>query len=197
MELVVASSNVGKLKEIEEYMDGFKITPFDRVIESFEIEESGSTFAQNAMIKAQAVFAKLQDKRKLVISDDSGISLPLLDGAPGIYSARYAGKSAKMEENLAKLIGELKSRGIKRSYAFYTAAIAIVSSEASYCVHGFMHGEVIDELLGDGGFGYDPMFIPKGFEKTVAELPSQIKKEISHRSKALNLAKHVLELFKS
>lgn len=195
MRIVVASSNKGKLEEIKELMQGFEVIPFDEVMESFEIEETGKDFQENALIKAEAVYAKLEDKDSIVISDDSGISVPLFGGEPGIYSARYAGKNAKMSENLEKLIGRLKDSETKRTEAFYTACIAIVTKDMRYTTHGWMHGEIIDELRGSGGFGYDPMFIPRGFEKTLGELDFEVKRELSHRSKALSLAKNVLKLY--
>jgi XTP/dITP diphosphohydrolase len=127
-----------------------------------------------------------------VLSDDSGISVEALGNAPGIYSARYAGEGATDKDNLNKLVTALKEKGLKESPAFYTAAISIVCREGAYTVHGWMHGKVIDTPRGDGGFGYDPMFIPEGFEQTLGELDAEIKKKISHRSKALALAKVVL-----
>jgi XTP/dITP diphosphohydrolase len=131
-----------------------------------------------------------------VISDDSGISLPLLDGAPGIYSARYAGEGATDKDNLHKLIEQLKEKGLKSTPAYYTAAIAIVSKYGEYVVHGWMHGDVIDEARGDKGFGYDPMFIPAGFDKTLSELDDSVKKEMSHRAQAMKLAKPIIQMLK-
>lgn len=132
-----------------------------------------------------------------MISDDSGITVPALGNIPGIYSARFAGKNASDKDNLNKLINELKSKNIRKTPAYYTAAIAIVSKEGEFTVHGWMHGVVIDEARGDKGFGYDPMFIPSGYDKTLGELDDEIKKEISHRSKALKLAQRVLKVIKN
>jgi len=116
--------------------------PFGEVMEPFEIVEDGDTFAANALIKARAIYAQLGEAY-IVISDDSGISVPVLGGEPGIYSARYAGEDASDKENLYKLIDTLKARAIERTPAYYTAAIAIVSAKGEYVVHGWMHGEVI------------------------------------------------------
>lgn len=192
MQLVLATSNKGKIKEISQLCDGFDVVAFSDLVDLGEIVENGSTFAQNAMIKARTVFDALNDPDAIVLSDDSGISVEALDGAPGIFSARYAGKGATDKDNLNKLVDALKAKGLRSSPAFYTAAIGIVSREGEYTVHGWMHGEVIDTPRGEGGFGYDPMFIPLGYDKTLGELDPEIKKKISHRSKALALAKVVL-----
>jgi len=127
------------------------------------------------------------------VSDDSGITVPALEYQPGIYSARYAGEKAGDRENLNKLISELRKRNIKRSPAYYTAAIAIVSKAGEYVVHGWMHGDVIDEARGEKGFGYDPVFIPWGFDLTLGELDEGVKAGISHRAQAVKLAVPLLE----
>ena len=195
MQLVLASSNKGKVREFREMCES-EILPFSELVEPFEIVEDGESFAENARIKARTIYEKLEkeqpEKRYLVIADDSGISVPLLGGAPGIYSARYAGEGSGDQENLDKLIREIKLRGVQRTPAFYTAAIAIVSHLGEYVVHGWMYGEVIDEKRGGKGFGYDPIFIPDGFTKTLGELDQSIKAEISHRSKALKIAKPLI-----
>lgn len=195
MKIILASANKGKIREIKEYCDA-NVLAFSDVIEPFEIIEDGTTFKENALIKARAIYAKIKDTEKdfVILSDDSGISVPALNNAPGIYSARYAGEGASDKENLIKLIDTLKEKGITHTPAFYTAAMAIVTDKGEeFTVHGWMHGEVIDQMRGEKGFGYDPMFIPEGFTQTLGELESDVKKELSHRSKALKLAKHILQ----
>ena len=192
MKIVIASSNKGKIKEIKEILKNYEIIPYTDLIESFEIEENGKSFKENAIIKAKAISEKLPNF--IVLADDSGISVPILNYEPGIFSARYAGEGASDKDNLNKLINELKKRGIKKTPAFYTAAIALATPYGVFTTHGFMRGEVIDEARGNKGFGYDPMFIPKGFDKTLGELDESIKKQISHRAKALNLANKILEV---
>ncbi|WP_024789431.1 RdgB/HAM1 family non-canonical purine NTP pyrophosphatase [Lebetimonas sp. JH292] len=194
MKIVLASSNKGKVREIKEILKDFEIIPYTDLIEPFEIEENGKTFKENAIIKVKAVAEKLPEF--LVMADDSGISVPALGGIPGIYSARFAGSEASDKDNLKKLISELKKRNIKKTPAFYTAAIAIASPYGIFTTHGFMHGDVIDEAKGDKGFGYDPMFIPKGFDNTLGELDEKIKQKISHRTKALKLAENILKVIK-
>ena len=196
MKIILATSNKGKVKEFQSWIDEYEVHPFSDVMEPFEIEENGATFKENALIKARAVFEKLEDKSAIVLSDDSGISVPLLGGIPGIYSARYAGVGASSQANLEKLIQTLKDKGVQRTPAFYTAAIALVCAKGEFCVHGWMHGEAISEAKGNNGFGYDPMFIPKGFSQTLGELDGSVKKELSHRSRALALAHLILKSLK-
>lgn len=193
MKLVLATSNKGKVKEIQALCEEYEVVPYSELIEEFEIVEDADTFKENALIKARAVYKALNDENIIVIADDSGISVEVLDGAPGIYSARYAGVNASDKENVQKLMQDIQAKGFETSPAFYTAAIAIVSKDIERCVHGWMYGTALSEARGEGGFGYDPMFIPLGFDKTLGELDDAIKKNLSHRSKALNLAKKVLK----
>jgi XTP/dITP diphosphohydrolase len=195
MKLVIASSNKGKIKEIKEILDEYEVIPFTDLISNVEIVEDGKSFKENAIIKAKAIYDKLEGEF-LVLADDSGITVPALGGIPGIYSARFAGKGASDKDNLNKLITLLKQNNLQKTKAFYTAAIAIASPYGIFTTHGFMRGEVIDRAIGDKGFGYDPMFIPNGFMATLGELDDEIKKRISHRSRALNLAKKILNLLK-
>ena len=192
MQLILASSNKGKVREFRQMCED-EIIPFSDIVEPFEIVEDGVSFAENALIKARTIYGKVDDD-SLVIADDSGISVPLLGGEPGIYSARYAGAGASDRENLDKLIGELQKRGVQKAAAYYTAAIAIVCKYGEYVVHGWMYGDVIDEKRGDKGFGYDPIFIPAGYTETLGELDRDVKEEISHRGKALKLAKPILKM---
>jgi len=196
MKVILATSNKGKIKEIKRLLGLEDVAAFKDILGYIEIEESGKTFKENALIKAKTIYEKIKDKypKAIVISDDSGITVPALNNEPGIYSARYAGIGANDKDNLNKLIDELKKRKIKKTPAFYTAAIAIVSNKGEFTVHGWMHGVVIDEARGDKGFGYDPMFIPEDFDKTLGELDEDIKSKISHRAKALKLAKIVLNV---
>jgi XTP/dITP diphosphohydrolase len=194
MKLVLATGNKGKLREFKQMCQD-EVVPFSELLGEFEIVEDGATFAENALIKARTIYEKLGEEY-LVISDDSGISLPILDGAPGIYSARYAGEGVTDKDNLYKLIDAVKEKGLKSTPAYYTAAIAIVSKYGEYVVHGWMHGDVLDTARGDKGFGYDPMFIPAGMDKTLGELDDDVKSKISHRGQALELAKPIIQMLK-
>ena len=198
MKIVLATNNMDKVREIKAYYTEFEVVALKEICKPFEIEENGISFYENAMIKARAVYARVKElgleNEYIALSDDSGISVDALCGRPGIYSARYSGESATDASNRAKLIAELAQLGLKESSAFYTACIGICSKFGEYGVHGFMHGKVIDKELGDNGFGYDFMFIPSGFDKTVGQLDESIKLEISHRSKGLRLAMPVLKV---
>ncbi|TKX30568.1 RdgB/HAM1 family non-canonical purine NTP pyrophosphatase [Campylobacter estrildidarum] len=198
MKILLATSNKHKVFEIKEILKDYKLYAFDEVLKPFEIEENGKSFKENALIKARAVFNALVQKQKnefLVLSDDSGICVEVLDGKPGIYSARFSNKGDD-KSNREKLISEIKQLGVCESKAYYIAAIAIVSSYGEYVVQASMHGKVMSEERGENGFGYDSLFIPNGFDKTLAQLSSNEKNTISHRFKALELALIILKMIK-
>ena len=193
MKIILATSNKGKVKEFQSWIDEYEVVPFSDMMSPFEIEETGTTFKENALIKARAVYEKLNDKSHIVLSDDSGISVPLLGGIPGIYSARYAGVGASSADNLNKLIQTLTDKKIEKTPAFYTAAIALVCAKGEFCVHGWMHGDALSQARGNNGFGYDPMFVPHGYAQTLGELDENVKKAFSHRARALDLARILLK----
>lgn len=197
MKIVLASANKGKIAEFQKLMANDEIIAFSEILGEIEIIEDKDTFKGNAIKKAQTIYdelVKIGQKDVVVISDDSGITVPALNNEPGIYSARYAGEGSSDKQNNAKLITNLNAKNLEITPAFYTACIAIVYQGEVYTVHGWMHGNVINKELGEGGFGYDPMFIPTGFDKTLGELGYEAKKEFSHRTKALNLAVKVLDV---
>lgn len=193
MDIVLATSNEGKVREIKAYLNALHVRAFNEVTKPFEIEENGHTFQQNALIKARTLYEHLNDENIIVLADDSGISVPILGNAPGIYSARYAGVDANATQNTQKLVNELKNIHVKKTPAFYTCCMAIATKWGEFSVHGFMYGEAIDQIRGQKGFGYDPIFIPQGFNETLGELDEAIKLEFSHRSKALDLLKIILK----
>jgi len=193
MKIVLATGNIGKLREFKQMCEA-EVIAFSEILGDMEIVEDADTFKGNALIKARTIYEKLDSEEYIVISDDSGISVPLLGGVPGIYSARYAGEGASDKENLYKLVEAVKEQGVEKTPAYYTAAIAIVSKRGEYVVHGWMHGEVLATTRGEKGFGYDPMFVPFSYEKTLGELDDEVKKSISHRAKALELAKPIIEM---
>jgi XTP/dITP diphosphohydrolase len=199
LRIILATSNKGKVKEISSFLEEFEIIPYSDLIDTFEIIEDGATFKENAIIKARAVWEKLNEKGffEIVIADDSGISVKVLDWRPNIFSARYGGKDATDKENRNKMISELNEKGFFESEAFYTASIAILDKKGEVSTtHGWMHGKVLNKEIGESGFGYDPMFIPKGENETLGTLPMEIKNKYSHRVKALKLAKLILEKLK-
>ena len=198
MKIVLATSNLDKVKEIKEFLKGYEIYALSEIIKPFEIIENGSSFQENALIKSKAVFARLKelelDGEFISLSDDSGISVDALGGEPGIYSARYsdidesgkmAAKNATDASNRAKLISKLNALNLQSSLAHYTACIAISSKFGDYTTHGFMYGEAINEERGTNGFN-----------KTLGELDNDTKLKISHRSKGLELANFLLKSLK-
>ncbi|MCI5968283.1 RdgB/HAM1 family non-canonical purine NTP pyrophosphatase [Helicobacter sp.] len=204
MRLILATSNADKIKEIREIYSPLckalhlEILAWDRLIMPFEIVENGESFKENALIKSKAVFNALKGVLRhsdIVLSDDSGICVEALGGKPGIHSARYSGGNAT--DNLNLLCAEVAKLPSKTSKAHYCACIGISSAQGDFSAHGFMYGSVISTPKGKNGFGYDPMFIPKGFNKTLAELSSEEKNAISHRTQALMRASYILRTLKT
>ena len=197
MTIVLASTNQGKIKELKALLPEYEIVTMKDILGDIDIEEDGNTFQENAIKKAKTIAEMINDNKKLdnylVISDDSGLSVNALSGEPNIYSARYAGPNATDKDNIIKLTENLKTKQLAKTSAFYTACIAISYKNNIYTTHGWLYGDVIDTVHGDGGFGYDPIFIPHGYNKTLGELPADLKKDISHRSKALKLAMKIIK----
>jgi XTP/dITP diphosphohydrolase len=183
--VVLASSNAGKLREFSELLES---SGLELVRQSdFQIAapaETGHTFLENALIKARNA-ARLANLP--AIGDDSGIEVDALDGAPGVYSARYAGEDASDEENLDKLLRSLEGLPAPRRTARYRCVIVYVESADSQPLigEGSWEGRIIDARRGEGGFGYDPSFVPEGDSRTVAEMPAAEKHAQSHRGQAL------------
>ena len=181
MRLVLATRNEHKVRELRELLPGHELLPLPDAIEL--PPETGDTFAANAVIKARAA---AQATGLPAIADDSGIEAAALGGAPGVRSARYAGEHATDEENLSKLLREVPPDGDTR--VAYVCAMAFVEpGGAQEVVHGRCEGTLAHEPRGDGGFGYDPAFVPDdypGDERTMAELTPEEKDAISHRGRA-------------
>jgi len=196
MKILLATSNKNKVKEIKEFFTEYDVCALGEVLEPFEIDECGTSFKQNALIKVRAVYEALKSKNWqsefFVLSDDSGICVDALGGAPGIFSARFSGAGATDASNRYKLASELRALNLDSSPAHYTAAIALKCDLGEFCTHGFMHGTAITQQRGQNGFGYDFMFIPRGFDRTIAELPTAVKFEISHRTRGLRLMQIIL-----
>ncbi len=176
--LVMATNNANKLREVREILAplGIEVLSQQEAGADCEPEENGSTFAENAMIKAKAVY---ELTGLPVIADDSGLCVDELDGAPGIYSARYAPKG----EECAKLLTEMENILPERRRAYFQCDIAFISESDSRTFSGACVGEIGYEEKGTNGFGYDPVFVYNG--KTLAEMTSEEKNKISHRAAAL------------
>jgi XTP/dITP diphosphohydrolase len=190
-ELIFASKNKGKIREVRyifSYTE-FKITSLLDLDVKFEIEENGKTFEENAKLKALEVYNTF---RLPVIADDSGISVEQLNGAPGVYSARYAGENAADEDNNNKLLNELK-KFTEPHYAKYVCCAVYYNGSRQVISYGEIKGRIIKSPRGDKGFGYDPLFLPDNYDLTMAELEPEVKNRISHRAKAFNELNHKLK----
>jgi XTP/dITP diphosphohydrolase len=186
MELLLATANVGKAREFEQMLAA------DFVVRAVDprIEETGKTFTDNAILKATAL--SLQDRQSLVIADDSGLEVDSLGGAPGIFSARYAGANASDADKVAKLLRELGGKHDRR--ARFRCVIALArDGKLVRTFEGAVAGVIVDLARGTNGFGYDPVFQPDGCDKTFAELPSEVKNRISHRARAIEQLRACLQ----
>jgi XTP/dITP diphosphohydrolase len=189
--VILSTRNRHKVKEMAEVLPGVELVPLPEEIEL--PPETGDSFEANALIKARAAHAATGEA---TIADDSGIEAADLGGAPGIYSARYAGEGASDEENLAKLLREVDAAGGGRRAA-YVCAIALIDEEGhEYVFEARCEGTLLQEGRGSGGFGYDPAFVPDetgpSDQRTFSELSAAEKHAISHRGKAARmLARHL------
>lgn len=185
MKLVIATHNQGKVQEIHTLLDD---VPFQLLsLNDFEAmgtaEESESTYEGNAISKA-GFYARAT--HELVVADDSGLEVAALNGAPGVLSARYAGGGATDKERRQKLLSELAAASTDRAARFVcSVALANPDQKVLKVTHGVCDGSIVFVERGQGGFGYDPLFVPNGFAETFGELPEAVKNKISHRSKAV------------
>ncbi len=192
-EAIIATHNPGKLKEFKEILEprGYDVKSLADIGFTEEIEETGHTFEENAILKAEAV-AKAANK--MVIADDSGLSIDNLGGRPGVYSARYAGEQKDDKANIEKVLSELKGIEKEQRTARFRCALAVsIPGEETKTVEGHVEGYIAEEPRGEYGFGYDPIFIVKDKDKTMAELTSDEKNKISHRADALKKLSKLLE----
>lgn len=194
--IIIASSNEGKIKEFKALLHEFDFFSLKDFFNG-DIEENGNSFKQNALIKSRTVFDSLSTKDKkdfIVLSDDSGLCVEALNGNPGVFSARFS-KQGSDEANRKKLITELKNLNLSQSKAYFQAFIGLCCVYGEFCASGVLRGYVLSEQRGENGFGYDSLFIPNGFDKTLAELSFEEKNLISHRKKALQNIIFLLRLF--
>lgn len=189
---VVATQNPGKLEEIARLLRPIGIEPVSlsqAKVDFSDVEETGSTFMENARIKARAAFKK---SGLPSIGDDSGLAVDALNGAPGIYSARYAGEGATNEMRIAKLLHNLQGVGKERRTARFVCAVCcILESGEELCVEGTCEGTIAFEPVGAGGFGYDPIFLMED-GRSFAQLTDAQKDTVSHRGRALRLLEQAL-----
>jgi XTP/dITP diphosphohydrolase len=187
MELVIASTNPHKIREFKSMLkkslqyDIRSLLDFPDYIPPPETEDS---FEGNAKLKAAHAAAALN---RWVLADDSGLVVPAIGGAPGVYSARFAGDQATDHDNRKKLLQQMQHLLDEDRNAYFECCIALASPNGvKKCVHGICEGTILTQEKGGGGFGYDPLFIKNGYSKTFAELEESIKNRISHRRKALD-----------
>jgi len=178
-ELVIASNNEGKIREIRPLIADVQLLSLKDINFTEEIAEPYHTFEENALAKASAINTFCS---KNVFADDSGICVNALQGMPGVDSAHYSG-NRNDEANLQKVLAKLKDAEDRSAY--YKAVICLIWEDEVYYFEGICEGNIIEEKRGEGGFGYDPIFTPTGYEQTFAELPLTVKNEISHRGKAV------------
>ena len=191
METVLASHNKKKIKELESFLSdmlGGKRVLTAGEVGVEDIEENGTTFEENALIKARAVWKE----GRLAIADDSGLCVNALGGAPGVYSARFAGEPCDNDKNNEKLLCELEDRSDRSAYFICTIACKLPNGK-EITVSGISNGVILKEKHGDGGFGYDPLFYFPPLDKTFAELTPEEKHSVSHRGNALRLLKEKLK----
>lgn len=191
MDIIIATHNKNKVLEMEKALSSIigegKVLTAEEAGFFDDVEEDGATFEENALIKARSV----SSKGCISIADDSGLCCNALNGAPGIYSARYAGEPCDNAKNNAKLLRDLENCADRSAY-FVCAIACVLPDGTEFTVRGEAHGTILTELMGDGGFGYDPLFYVPHLKKTFAELTREEKHEVSHRGNALRLLKEEL-----
>ena len=184
--LLIATLNNGKLLELREVLCDLPFTLRD--LNSFPliepVEETGTTFVENASLKARSY---AQQTRLMTLADDSGLEISCLDGAPGVRSARYAGEDASDEKRTNKLLAEVSKRSSADRTARFVSAVAIANTAGLILniSRGVCDGRIATVPRGPNGFGYDPIFIPNGYDQTFGELSASVKSQISHRARAL------------
>jgi len=189
IKLVVATGNAHKLKEISEIFTQFDVLSQKEMGFSDDVEETGKTFMENALIKARAASNALSC---IALADDSGLCVNALDGAPGVFSARYAGEHGNDKENRALLLKNLQ--GVKDRSAYFQCAVALVFPDGTeLCAEGKTYGEILTEEVGEGGFGYDPIFQSVDLGKSFGVATNSEKNSVSHRFRALTNLLDVLQ----
>ena len=191
MPIVLATRNRGKIAEITALLPGVRFEPAASFPGCPEPEESGRTFEENALIKARAV-ARYTERTAL--ADDSGLEVDALDGAPGVRSARYAGTDATDWDNIFRLLDALDGISDADRTARFRCVMAVFAPDGrTWTEEGVCEGRILREPRGASGFGYDPLFVPAGYENTFGELDAAIKNRISHRAQALRRIANVLK----
>ena len=192
--VILASRNKGKIKEIGDILGKYDMTVVSRDDAGLpidEVEETGETFEENSYIKAKAI---LDVAGVPTVADDSGLMVDALGGAPGVYSARYAGENCTYEDNNRKLLSALAGVPDEKRGARFVSVITMLWPDGRKIVaRGECEGRILTETRGEGGFGYDPLFVPEGYDISFGEMSPEEKNKISHRAKALMKLESILE----
>lgn len=186
-QLILATHNDHKAKEFRDILPQYSVQTLADLGHDDEIKEAATSLEGNSFIKAETVFKRYGH---VVISDDSGLEVDALNGAPGVYSARYAGEPRNDQRNTEKLLDELQ--GASNRKAQFRTVITLMNAENSFQFEGIVKGTIAKSPLGEAGFGYDPVFIPEGVQQTFAELAANEKNKISHRANAIEKLLHFL-----
>ena len=194
MDLLLATRNVDKTREFAQILGAeFQVSDLSNLENCPKVQETGRSFRENAMLKALAVSLdrQLTDRRVLVVAEDSGLEIDSLGGAPGIFSARYAGENATDEANINKVLRKL-SETRERSARFRCVIALARDGKLLGTFEGAVEGTIVDHPRGDRGFGYDPIFLPDGFDETFGELSAETKNKVSHRARAIAALREAL-----
>ncbi len=198
MRIIFATGNAGKMREIREIMEGtgYEVLSMKEAGVAADPEENGKSFLENAMIKAKAVAQNAPED--IVLADDSGLVVDALNGEPGIYSARYMGRDTSYDIKNNAIIDRLEGVPDEKRTARFTAAIAAVFPDGTTReVEAHMEGKIGYKIAGANGFGFDPIFIPEGYDVTSAEISAEEKNSISHRGKALRAMKEEIDRYEN
>lgn len=185
--LIFATHNNNKLKEVRNILNTYSIVGLNEIGFSREIDEKKNTFDGNALLKARHIYNLY---KKPVIADDSGLVIKVLNGEPGVHSARFAGLKKDNQKNIEKVLKLMENK--KERNAFFTCVLAFILNNKEYLFEGRVNGTISEKKKGHNGFGYDPIFIPESYKKTFGQLDNEIKLRISHRTIAINKLKRFL-----
>ena len=186
-QLILATHNDHKAKEFRDILPLYSVQTLADLGHDDEIKETATSLEGNSFIKAETVFKRYGH---VVISDDSGLEVDALNGAPGVYSARYSGEPRNDQRNTEKLLKELHN--VSNRKAQFRTVITLMNAENSFQFEGIVSGTIAKSPRGQAGFGYDPVFIPEGVQQTFAELATDMKNKISHRANAIEKLLHFL-----
>ena len=186
-QLILATHNNHKAREFQDILPQYSVKTLADLGHDEEIEETATDLEGNSLLKAKTIFKRYG---YVVISDDSGLEVNALNGAPGVYSARYAGEPRNDQRNTEKLLYKLQ--GASNRKAQFRTVITLMSAGSSFQFEGIVSGTIAESPRGEAGFGYDPVFVPKGYQQTFAELPADLKNKISHRANAIEKLLHFL-----